>query len=598
MFCHKCGNQMPDGNKFCMSCGAPQLAQPGNTPPQQAYAPPEQAYTPPQQACIPPEQPYTLPQESYASPEQPYVLPQQAYTTPEQAYTPPQHAYAPPEQTYTPQQTYYPPGYTDRQGVQPGKPSAGKKGGLWWKIAIPVTAVVIAAAAVVYFFVLRGPANTITRALSNVRAEITQRMDGSPLKAINMMSKATKDGTISVSFNYKDSWYDRETSGTVSLSSRYEDRDFALTGDFLINDFKFDFEAFLNRERLAFGSSRIDGNYYGVTFSTFSEDIRVLGDTAGLDEKTMDQMTEFVKIIEKALQPASSNKKDSSAYVTLLTDFYKKCEQTSERVEINPGGNNVKVTRIDTIITKEAILRLLDDLYDLIDRDENINEIFDTLDSYESMGMPVNISRRDVMRQISSLIRDFDKYFSDSGTITLSLFIGGGDRLARMEINTNFKYDGERVKMSASFDFGASAKDRWVFRVDFNGTTEKIEWSYKEKSNSVENTIVITNGDDLITLGSEWSPTRGDFTLFYEYEYGWSGQTQTGEITGVFKEDTKGFILTFDDLSSYDSDSLKIEIKAEYGAKIKQIEYINIDKWKESFLDKLENVYDDARYNI
>ena len=27
MFCHKCGNELPDGSKFCPSCGAQQISQ-------------------------------------------------------------------------------------------------------------------------------------------------------------------------------------------------------------------------------------------------------------------------------------------------------------------------------------------------------------------------------------------------------------------------------------------------------------------------------------------------------------------------------------------------------------------------------------------
>ncbi len=64
MFCHRCGNSLPQGHRFCQKCGADNLAQPQHTPPppppyRQAPPPhrPQPAYRPPQRPYQPASRP-------------------------------------------------------------------------------------------------------------------------------------------------------------------------------------------------------------------------------------------------------------------------------------------------------------------------------------------------------------------------------------------------------------------------------------------------------------------------------------------------------------------------------------------------------------
>lgn len=77
MNCRNCGNQLPDGAKFCNRCGAQQDLQPTN-PPQRPYQQPAQQ--PYQQNYQPPVQP----QQTYQQPQQPYQQPAQSYQQPVQ----------------------------------------------------------------------------------------------------------------------------------------------------------------------------------------------------------------------------------------------------------------------------------------------------------------------------------------------------------------------------------------------------------------------------------------------------------------------------------------------------------------------------------
>ena len=61
----------------------------------------------------------------------------------------------------------------------------------------------------------------------------------------------------------------------------------------------------------------------------------------------------------------------------------------------------------------------------------------------------------------------------------------------------------------------------------------------------------------------------------------------------MFLENSRGFTLSFDDLmaESYYDAYLWLEIKGETGANIRQISYINIDRWDQTLLDKLGDLF-------
>ena len=479
---------------------------------------------------------------------------------------------------------------------------------------MPAALVVVAVAAVYYFLILGSPADTVSLALANLGEEVSQRIDGTPLTAFGKLAEVMEDGTLTVSFDYRDSWNDDRVNGDIILSSNGEQGEYALGGDITMYDGywgeeqRIEFEAFINDERIAIGSKLFDNNYYGVRFSTFKDDIKVFGDMVGMDQYTMDSITRIFDMIENTMGNDSYgfDSLDMERYSELLNTFYERCEQTSERVDIDSGGNSVKATKIDIVATKDAIMGLLEDLYDLIEEDDDLRAVIKQAfvgsmgasmfyviapDSLQDIDDYFNESYNDMLRELRGAIRDFDRIYSDTSTITLSLFIGNGNRMLRIELDMNIRIDGERIRFNASFDFGESVNDRWVFRFNANGTTGKITWDYKERSNSIENTLTISDDDFSVTLRSDWSPTKGDFTLSFEQDDAWWGP-QRGEFSGNYIQDNNGFKLSFEIPSGYyDDDNISIRITGERGANIKQISYINIDKWDWDLINRLEEFF-------
>ena len=599
MFCYKCGTQQSDGSAFCAACGAAQLSvQQSVTPPVQTYSPPgnpgdyqEPIYGSQEHNSRAYEhqnaygQTVPLYGQTHQQQGQPYQQQEQTGYQTAQMYG---------QQTYSPYQPHYAYPQSSAEQDIPAK----KKSGRWWKIAVPAVLVAAAAAAVYYFFILASPSDPVNRALANVGEEMAQRIDGSPLKALGMLTEVLADGTLSVSFDYTDRAV--SLSGDVSLSYVVTENEYAAAGDISIMhgyselEQNIVFEAFLNPERIAFGSQLIDNNYYGIKFSSFEEDIRAFAGAAGIAYFLVEQITQGLSIIDEAMNGDSPNYLDidTQRYESLFSDFYKRCDQTSERVNIDSGGQSIAVTKTEIVVTKAAIIGLLNDLLDAIENDENIRNYFSSLLTSTVDSGPVlpGIGYGDMMNQLKMLVSAFSIYYADSSIITLTLFIGDGDRIMLMELDADVTFMTERVQFSASFDFGASVSDRWVFKVEAGGLTASIEWDYTENGASRENIITFSFDDVKLALKSDWSTDSGDFTLAYSLDNG--SWVQTGELSGVFLLDSNGFRLSLDiPIGYYSSEKLALDIKGEFGADIKQIDFINVDQWDIEVLYKLESLF-------
>ena len=430
---------------------------------------------------------------------------------------------------------------------------------------------------------------TITRAFGNLDKEVTERIDGTPLKAINLLSETAKDGTITVGFDYKDYW-SGDVKGTVDILSKTKEREFALLADLSVYGERIDFEAYMNKERIAVGTKMLDNNYYGLTYKTFREDIRGFGNLIGLDKQTMDTLADMVDMISEAMnaKEGPANIVSVDKYTGMITSFVKKVEMTSEREKLESGGTSIRCTRTDFLVTSDSIIELLNDMLEALQDDEDFKNQYNSIVNNQLFsGTSGVVSYNELMREFRNAIREMERGFS--GDVKLSLYIGKGNRLIRLEVHADVKVDSERVRVQATFDFGESATDRWVANMTVNAgsnkTTMRVVWDYRDRSNGIENTITISvDGDDQVVLRSLWSPKSGDFSL--SYDDGWS----EGEITGSFKENDKGFVLEIDNLSPGYNDYLSFSIKAQSGAQIRKIDYINLDKWGETLIGKLEDL--------
>jgi len=630
MFCSQCGSPVGEGKKFCAKCGAPQIVSETQARPEQSYAPaaqpdyrPATSQTPPVPMSTQPPVAQSPTMPTYAAPAYADQPAQSAYTPPgytnqpaepahgtlpvytsqssQPAYSPPGNADQPIEPTYTPAgYSSYPaqPAYPESPGYQapdsgPAQTEPPKKKGVskLVKIGVPIVAV-LAVAVVAYFllFVMSSPMATAKKALTGLGTETVERFNSTPLKVFGMLSDTMKDGVLTIDVKFEDTWYDEEVDVNVKLSTNAEEKESSLEADISVYGNSFDIAAYVNKERVAVGSKAFDANYYGIRYSTFRKDIRSFGGLVGLDDQTMDTLADLVELIDDLMNKEKTENAGSEAYTNLITEFVQNLEPTSGNADIYSGGENVRCKKIEFVVTDKQIVKLLNDLYKLVENDESIRSgLEDVYDNPFFSNVGIRVSYDDVLKEMRSAFDEFEDNFE--GGIICSLYIGSKDRLLRLEVAIDQNKEDDESHITGSFDFGASAQDRWVFEVSITDKWEdeshaKLVWDYRERGSGIENALTFStdDDDDSITLKSVWSQENGRFTLSFTDEYG-----DTSELTGVLKTEDKGFRLTLDNpYPDYSDEILTIVISASPGANIKQIDYINIDKWGRDLLDKLE----------
>jgi hypothetical protein len=184
------------------------------------------------------------------------------------------------------------------------------------------------------------------------------------------------------------------------------------------------------------------------------------------------------------------------------------------------------------------------------------------------------------------MIREFEHSFA--GSVTITYMVGARHRLQSLEVLADMSIYGDRGQIHAVLDLGDSATDRWELDISISdgsfSETVSIVWDYNVNGGVIENrlTIIADDASRPIVFSSSWSPDRGDFRLSY------SDRWSNNEITGNFTASSRNFRLLLDNFFPAQSDYLAIEISGEFGANIRRIDFINIDRWDEALFDRLE----------
>jgi len=552
MYCYKCGNTIGQEDKFCLTCGtslapeAPETTQAPETP----EAPMEQQSQPYEQQ---PQQPQPYEQQ----PPQPQPYEQQ------------------------PPQPYEYPAF-------PQTPPPAKKPGMALWITVASVVLVLAAAVTVYFVYFRdtGHRAKIGRAFSNFSAEIEERINNTPLKVFAMLPEILEDGTLTADFLYSynifGDWFPIDIGGTIELQSNTTEREFALSA--AINDAGdfFEVDLYMNKERLAARLGFFDSNYYGIRYDTFREDIRTFGKLLLLDDEVMDGLADAVDMLSEFLNSGDPDTTTGliTPYDTILIDFVGNLKSTSKKTQIDSAGQRVSCTAIEMKIGKSDIITLLRDILETVENDENIRSQFDMyvtgFNAYDMMLM-----------EFENAIRDIDRSFK--GEIILTFNIDDSDRLLSFVIEADVEVEGVGAYFNIALALGNSVHDDWTW--SFSGGEDKrtvdeamqFTWIYKQESNVYTNQLKVNAMySPEISFISTLDNSTGKFSL------GFADSWDFYEITGVFTSDDKNFRLALDNLLGDDSgNKLTVELSGKTGTQIKQIDFINIDKWGETLIDAI-----------
>ena len=522
------------------------------------------------------------------------------------AATPPPAPATPPPAPATPPPPA-PVGSPAPQVAQTSETVGKPKSGMFLKIAIPV--IILALVAVGFYFFNRGKSNqedALAIALENLGEEAKHRISNTPFNVFSKLSECLQDGSVTVDVSYLehfDNYPSDEYRAVFSIASNIQEREIALTAmySFIDNYYeymqKYEVEAFMNKERIAIGSKMLDDNYYGIRYSTFAEDIWVFAAKFGIDTYTVNSIIEMVDAINEGMNAAPERLDYSERSEDMLQKYADLCEYTTKSIDLDTVGKTGSGTQYELLISKAAIMAFFEDVIDMMETDEDIQSILEQLYVSVPGNESVNVGFDEILEETKNLIAIFDQVYSDTSVIRYTFVVSDEDRLVNMDIDLDIRVDlsslgggNERLQMSISYDFGTSLMDPWVFNIDItNIMSVGYIWDYKELSGGVyENTLTMNVDYQTLVFETQWTRSSGDFTISFRDNYGYF----SGELTGNYRiaDDGVGFVFSVDRFAMMDGivyDDFEVAIIGEKGANIKDIEFINIDKWELELFERL-----------
>ena len=611
MICKSCGKHLPASAKFCSGCGAgqnvplpnqndtplteqndisqtneqpapppttPVYGQPTPQPPHDAYGQPPVSQPPSPAYGQPMPQP---PSPAYGQPmSQP---PSPAYGQPPAPQSPPSPAYGQP----APQP---PPAYgsPEAPGYQSQYPPAEEKNGLWWKILIP-TAAIAAIVAIVFIVIIGGsPERSLERAVANLEDEISERYRHSPLVVLEMIANSMEDGTTSLVLEHRDTIWNEHTQIRMDMKSDFNAGEYAVLFDIRFDDFNFDFDFYINSDRIAMRSRSISDDFFGFYFDTFADDIQELAGLFEIFGGDLSELTDTIDMLQELFTVEDNLDEQMEKFNSIIDDFVENLESSSENTRIEVNGRTVNATRIYYVISSNDIV---DFLHNLAAWYEDV--LFSSINSFNNPMLQdpffdEQFELDGMMFDITYMINEISR--SVDGDVTISFYVGNRDRLHRIKIDADLEADTERTEMNITLDFGSSVTDRWEFDISVrNGLTDygiNIAWDFEERDNAHVNNFIIsvTEGiyTDVLILSSSWNMENGDFNLSFRGPFGVISESVSGNL---IIEDNN-YTLKIYDIELGWGEVMSIEISGQPGgANIDQIDFINIDLWFESVFD-------------
>jgi len=472
-----------------------------------------------------------------------------------------------------------------------GKQATKKSRKVLWITLISLIAVIaIAFAVYMLFFRNIGTVMLLGRAFNNLSAETEERYNGSPLPALEALNEIMEDGSITADFTYTASllggWISIDINGKIKLMSDSEARNFALEAQIGAYGESIDLDFFMNKERMALRVHLLDNNFYGLNYDTFREDIRILGRQLGLDRETTDMYADIIDQINTAMNAEVVPDDIDYAYADIMKKFIRNIKISSKREKTDSESGTVINRAVTVTISKKALSNLLNDISKNEDAMKSQFNIHNTLFAQDE-----NILYTDdfdlFMEEFNTFMNDFDRYYS--GTIELVFLIDENERLTRIQTDSRIEYDGNSINFWVFFDFGNSVTDEWTFYLSYIDASDagvnyiNVKWDYTERSNNKINTIQFsTDVIEEVSLISEWNENSETFALTV------ADKNESHTISGVLNATDTNIHIILDEISFADSDNkLNIEITTQTGAQIKDIEYINIDRWGTAFIEAI-----------
>lgn len=462
-------------------------------------------------------------------------------------------------------------------------PEVSKKPKLkWWIIAIPVVVVLVVLIAALWtpLSIRFAPEAALASAAAKTGLELAQRYQNSPYTVFSCAYNEEGKNTVALRMDLDTGYSIMDFNMNFAVDSKMQ----AMQADLLIGGEgdRMDIGFYMDAECAALGSESLLGNtYYGITYETFSQDLRG-NDLMGylFDDETLTQMETFVDSLKSNMQMAKeADPALSEAYKKILTDFTKEltAQVGSEKLTLN--GQEHRCHIISYTATGEQIADVLDQIQLAMESDEATRGMY-TDEEWEDY--------------LGPLQKTEESFRSDIADCTISFFLYKG-RLADVQIVVNGVHEdgAQTIQMELNLGTDAASDNILLSFQAMDGDTEDfilctLSTAQDDTHYSEALDIVIQKSEgveDSLCISYDWDPKTGDLAVDIlsadaSYRLDWNLKEEDSGYTLAI-DDIVDLILLFaeDPYSLYEDMVLSVQMSVTSGAEISKPEYQNLDTW-------------------
>lgn len=412
----------------------------------------------------------------------------------------------------------------------------GNKIRKWWilALAVGIAAVVLLWSAVSTYF---GPKAALTAALRDSMADLTYRFQNSPMQILIKGYDPQGQNTVQLDMTSSDKLLG-EVSYDMLLQTDWKNNQFTASGTIAAANQSLNLSAYLNKEFAALTSDELlEGGYYGITFETFSEDLRSIPLlTFFLPEETLHSWESSVSKLE-----AWSNRSFTVLEIPQISQEQMKMI-TLGILALKCGISEAEITLGDETLKCQQL-------------------------TYSASGSQV----ADILTQVLNVPA------SNEGKVSASFYL-----FQKSLVKIEFNGASEGNEVSCSLTLGKDAQTDALSLIVMekqNGIADQFSVSLSARqtdADRIQETVCIQD----TPLTYVWNSANGNTELFLP------GRKQ---INLVLKEADDGFYVQTNDFAQlFDLDSQKsyaCTMHVSKGSNIVVPEYKNLDTW--SFQDLL-----------
>lgn len=478
---------------------------------------------------------------------------------------------------------------------QPRKP-----GIKWWMIAAPAVLVVVLVVALLWNTIAFAvaPEAVLAGALAKTGAKLEDRSEGTPIALISKAAESMEDNAkMAVVVDYSD-----EYTGNLNVDAQMlvdmKNKRLLLDGSMSLDGETVDAKFYMDALCAALGSDRFtDGAYYGITYETFSDDLRKCFLYEYMDDESIEQMEMAVDMVEEywAMLGEEEDSTLDEAYLEILTEYYESMEMETGSEKLSIDGKNRSCKTVSYTTTWGDFVDMYVQIVETMVEDpayrsyvESYVAAYNAENSYYGMEITVD----EMINSVIETAETMDDYFDGDITAVFYLY---KNTVAAMDLIMVLDDGTDEVEILAQVLLGENpAKDDIEILVEANADGESLEFEVictkETDGKEVIETVSFSGDSGYEKIGAElgyvWDAESGDLELSVSASS--DGERVSYDMDLILLEVEDGFNLTIEDVvdlfpadTFYEEFHCGVSVTLSKGEEISVPAYSNIDAWTE-----------------